>query len=97
MPQLPLEAYMLQSGGFQIPTTRASMAPIMMFLQLRAGDVRIIEYDAETTAMMMRGAIDKATQVINMFSAGGAPYEYMPTNDVKYRMYDDLARVRDND
>ena len=93
MPQLPLEAHMLQSGGFY--GYRAA-TPVMEFLQLRSGDVRAIRYDAETTAMMIRGAIDKTTEVINIFSVGRAPYENRPNTDAKYKMFDDLARTRDN-
>lgn len=95
MPQLPLEAYILQNGGFPINTTVKSQTPIMTFLQLKNNDVRPIVYNAETTAEMMRAAVDKTTEIFNIFSAGGAPYEYREQNDKKYRAYDDLARVRD--
>lgn len=94
MPQLPLEAYMLQSGGFPI-RGKVSIAPIMVFLQLQNGNVRPIEYDAETTAAMINAAVQKTTELVNMYSAGGAPYEYRETNDAKYHIYDDFARNRD--
>ena len=96
MPQLPLEAYMLQSGGFHIPTTPHSKTPVMMFLQLRNNDARPILYDADTTAQMIHAAVDKTTELINIFSVGRAPYENRPTSDQKYRTYDDLARTRDD-
>ncbi len=92
MPQLPLEAYMLQSGGFPVQSIGA---PVMRFLQLKNNDVRVIEYDAGDTAEMINAAINKTTEIINMYSAGGATYEYRDTNDAKYRTYDDLARTRD--
>ncbi|MBQ7289908.1 MAG: PD-(D/E)XK nuclease family protein [Alphaproteobacteria bacterium] len=95
MPQLPLEAYILQSGGFPIQTTSLSRAPIMRFLQLKNNDARVIEYDAEQTAQMMRMAVDKTTELFNIYSAGAAAYEYRETGDSKYKAYDDLARVRD--
>ena len=95
MPQLPLEAFMLQSGGFDIPITARSKTPIMVFLQLRNNDVKKIEYDAETTANMINAAIDKTTELFNMYSAGNAPYEYHETSDIRYKAYDDLARVND--
>lgn len=95
MPQLPLEAYILQSGGFPIQTTQNSRTPIMRFLQLRNNDARVIEYDAEITREMMRAAVDKVTELFNIYSAGGAGYEYRETGDQKYKIYDDLARVRD--
>ena len=95
MPQLPLEAYMLQQGGFPIQTGPLSQAPIMKFLQLQNNKVRIIEYDSATTAAMMQAALDKTTQLFNIYSAGGAGYEYRETGDQKYKGYDDLARIND--
>ena len=95
MPQLPLEAYILQSGGFPIKTTAQSRAPIMRFLQLKNNDARVIEYDAETTAQMMRAAVDKTADLFNIYSAGAAGYEYRETGDNKYKQYDDLARIKD--
>ena len=67
----------------------------MKFLQLKNNDTRIIEYDSETTQMMINGAVAKVTELFNMYSAGAAPYEYHETSDAKYRQYDDLARVKD--
>lgn len=95
MPQLPLEAYILQSGGFPIQTTQNSRTPIMRFLQLRNNDARVIEYDADATREMMCAAVDKVTELFNIYSAGGAGYEYRETGDQKYKIYDDLARVKD--
>ncbi len=95
MPQLPLEAFMLQSDGFKIPTTVRSKTPIMVFLQLRNNDVARIEYDSETTQQMIDAAIQKTTELFNMYSAGSAPYEYHETGDIKYKAYDDLARIND--
>ena len=92
MPQLPLEAFMLQSGGFKIQTGLLSRAPIMKFLQLKNNDVRVIEYDAQTTQMMINASVAKVTDLFNMYSAGGAGYEYHDTNDRKYKQYDDFAR-----
>ena len=67
----------------------------MLFLQLKNRDVRPIEYDAETTAQMISAAVEKTTDLFNMFSAGQVPYEYRETGDRKYKAYDDLARVDD--
>ena len=93
MPQLPLEAFMLQSGGFKIQTSPLSNAPIMKFLQLKNNDVRVIEYDATTTQQMINAAVAKTTELFNMYSAGNAGYEYHETNEVRYKIYDDLKRV----
>ena len=95
MPQLPIEAFMLQCGGFPIRMTSVSKTPIMMFLQLKNNDVRTIVYDEETTQKMIDGAVARVTDLFNIYSAGGAPYQYLETNDMKYRAYDDLARIGD--
>lgn len=95
MPQLPLEAFILQSGGFNINATNKSKTPVISFLQLKNNNVKIIEYDAETTKSMMDAAIEKTTNLFNMYSAGQAPYEYFENSEPKYRGYDDLARRND--
>ena len=95
MPQLPLEALMLQSGGFKIPTSDRSKTPVMIFLQLQNNNVKPIEYDPDTTRLMIRAAVDKTTEMFNIFTAGNAPYEYHETGDNRYSAYDDLARVND--
>lgn len=95
MPQLPLEALMLKSGGFKIKITKISQLPIMQFLQLKNNDVRLIEYDAQTTQMMIDAAYNKTQELFQMYSAGGAEYENRPNSDQKYRNYDDLVRAYD--
>ena len=95
MPQLPLEAFILQQGGFPIRISALSKTPIMKFLQLKNNDVRVIEYDANTTQDLIRVAVDKVTELFNIYSAGGAAYEYRETGDQKYKQYDDLARIKD--
>lgn len=95
VPQLPLEAFMLQSGGFKIHTTEASKTPVMKFLQLKNKDVRVIEYDEQTTQQMINGAVTKVTDLFNIFSVGQAPYEYRETSKPKFHVFDDLARVDD--
>ena len=86
---------MLQSGGFKIPTTDRSKTPVMMFLQLQSNHVKKIEFDYNTTQMMIDAAVAKTQEVFKTYSAGQAPYEYHETNDYRYKTYDDLARVDD--
>ena len=95
MPQLPLEAYILQNSGFNIKTTVKSKTPVMMFLQLKNNDVRTINYDSVITQQMMDAAVEKVKQMIDIFLIGRAPYEYRQTSDLKYKAYDDLARCDD--
>ena len=95
MPQLPLEAYMLKTGGFPMRVTQKSSMPQMMFLQLKNNDARAITYDYTITQQMINAAVDKAKQMIDIYLVGRAPYEYHQTNDIKYHAYDDLARTND--
>jgi len=95
MPQLPLEAYMLQQGGFNIKTTEKSQTPEIAFMQLKNFDVRMIWYTADDVATMMNNAIAKVTDLVRIYSVGNAPYEYHETGDKKYKNFDDLARIDD--
>ena len=95
MPQLPLEAYMLQNGGFDIKTTGASCNPKMVFMQLKNFDERMIWYDENDVVQMMDSAIAKVKELVDMYVVGRAPYEYFQTGDNKYKTFDDLARVDD--
>ncbi len=90
-PQLPLEAYIMQKGGFLFNCKN----PVMKFLQLKSGKVMPIEYDVETTQSMMDAAVLKTTELFNMYSAGAAQYEHRLTSDKKYQAYDGLARIKD--
>ena len=96
MPQLPLEALILKSGGFELPPdVPVTKNPMMMFLQMKNGDVKAIPYDIEVTETMIDAAVNKVTELFNVYTVGNAPYEYRETNDDKYKVYDDLARVKD--
>ena len=92
MPQLPLEALMLKSGGFRIKTTDASQTPVMKFLQLKNNAAQMILFNEADTEKMINAAVARTTELFNMYSAGAAPYEYRETNDQKYHQYDDFAR-----
>ncbi len=97
MPQLPLEALMLKNGGFTTYTSSVSNAPIMIFLQLKSHDTRMIKYDSDQTAMAIQAVYDKTEGLFNMYSAGSAPYKYMRTSDSKYKAVDDFARADERD
>ena len=96
MPQLPIEALILQSGGFQLPPdVKVTKTPMMSFLHMKNGSVSKIDYDLETTQKMIDAAVNKITELFNIYTVGTAPYEYHETGDVKYQADDDLARVKD--
>lgn len=95
MPQLPLEAYMLKNGGFNIKTTEKSQSPKIVFMQLKNFHENMIWYDEADVENMMRAAVDKAADLVKMYSVGNTPYEYHKTGDNKYKDFDDLARIDD--
>jgi hypothetical protein len=68
---------------------------MMMFLQMKNGDVKPIAYDSEMTDTFIKSATDKVTELFNIYTIGNAPYEYRETGEDKYKIYDDLARVKD--
>ncbi|MBR3510998.1 MAG: PD-(D/E)XK nuclease family protein [Alphaproteobacteria bacterium] len=96
MPQLPLEAYILQSGGFPIKMKDVSIVPIMQFLQLKNGDLDLIEYSGETAQEMIDNTVQKVKELFGQYSGlEPAAYEYRESVGAKYHEYDDLARVND--
>lgn len=95
MPQLPLEGYMMQKGGFQISTSIKSQTPSLQFLQLQNNKVRLIEYSGELAQKMIDGAVEKMTQLFGQYGKDFEPYDYHETSDPKYKAYDDLARIDD--
>ncbi|MDR0741468.1 MAG: PD-(D/E)XK nuclease family protein [Rickettsiales bacterium] len=95
MPQLPLEAYIMQNDGFPINTSAKSRTPTMRFLQLQSNNVKLIEYDSAATQKMIDAAVAKVSQLFGRYSNDFEAYEYYETSDAKYKAYDDLARTDD--
>ena len=96
MPQLPLEAYILQSSGFPIKIKDVSIVPIMQFLQLKNGDLDLIEYSGETAQEMIDNTVQKVKELFGQYSGlEHAAYEYRESVGAKYHEWDDLARVDD--
>lgn len=96
MPQLPLEALMHIHGGFGGAVGQCEN-PQMRFLQLQKKNVRSVEVPRMIKDVdVIQSAYDKAAEVFRIYSAGNMPYEYRPTKgSIKYRAWDDLARVDD--
>lgn len=96
MPQLPLEGYMMQTGGFPIKITDVSMTPILQFLQLKNGDIGLIEYSDEIAQEMIDNTVQKIKELFGQYSGDEvATYEYRESVGIKYHEWDDLARVDD--
>jgi RecB family exonuclease len=96
MPQLPLEGYIMQSGGFPIKMHDVSMTPILQFLQLKSKDIDLIEYSGETAQEMIDNTVQKVRELFGQYSTDKvAEYEYRESVGAKYHEYDDLARVDD--
>lgn len=96
MPQLPLEGYMMQSGGFPIKMTDVSMTPILQFLQLKNGDLELFEYSESVAQEMIDNTVQKVKELFGQYSGDTvAEYEYRESVGDKYHDWDDLARIRD--
>ena len=96
MPQLPLEGYIMQSGGFPIKTENVSMIPVLQILQLKNSDLDLIEYDGDTAGQMIDNTVQKVKELFGQYSGGNvAEYEYRESVGAKYHEWDDLARVDD--
>ena len=96
MPQLPLEGYIMQSGGFPIKMRDVSITPILQFLQLKSKDIDLIEYSDEIAQEMIETSVQKVRELFGQYSTDKvAEYEYRETVGAKYHEFDDLARVGD--
>ncbi len=96
MPQLPLEGYILQSGGFPIKESNVALTPILQFLQLKNGNPELIEYKDEVAQEMIDNTVQKVRELFGQYSTDKvAEYEYRESVGAKYHEFDDLARVGD--
>jgi inactivated superfamily I helicase len=84
MPQLPLEAHMLESGN-----------AIIRFLQLQNNNIKLIEYSGDDLQTMIEASVQKASELFGRYSKDYEEYEYRETTGAKYKAYDDLARIKD--
>ena len=96
MPQIALEGYIMQSGGFPIKMRDVSITPILQFLQLKNGDLDLIEYAGNEAQTMIDNTVQKVRELFGQYSSDKiASYEYRDTVGAKYHEWDDLARVDD--
>lgn len=96
MPQLPLEAFMMQNNGFPLKMHDISVVPILQFLQLKNGKPELIEYSDDIAKSMIDTSVQKVRELFGQYSSDKiAEYEYRDTVGAKYHEYDDLARVSD--
>lgn len=96
MPQLPLEAFIMQNNGFPLKMHDISITPILQFLQLKNGKPELIEYRDEDAKDMIENSVQKVRELFGQYSTDKvAEYEYRESTGAKYHEYDDLARVGD--
>lgn len=96
MPQIALEGYIMQSGGFPIKVRDVSITPILQFLQLKNGDLGLIEYSGDEAQTMIDNTVQKVRELFGQYSGDKvASYEYREAIGAKYHEWDDLARVDD--
>jgi len=95
-PQLPLEAAILESGGFK--DTEAMKTSALIYIRFaggaKPGEVRIVDVDAEA---ITAEAIEKLTTRIAFFDDETTPYlsRVRPYRTDIFGDYDHLARVRE--
>ncbi len=96
MPQLPLEAFIMQNNGFPLKMKDVSITPIIQFLQLKNGSPDLIEYRDEIAQSMIDNSVQKVRELFGQYSTDKiASYEYRESIGAKYHEFDDLARVSD--
>ena len=96
MPQIALEGYIMQNGGFPIKMKDVSITPILQFLQLKNGDTNLIEYSDDEAQTMIDNTVQKVRELFGQYSTDKvAEYEYREATGAKYHEFDDLARVGD--
>lgn len=96
MPQLPLEAFIMQNGGFPLKMKDVSITPIIQFLQLKNGNPELIEYRDEVAQSMIDNSVQKVRELFGQYSTDKVvEYEYREATGAKYHEFDDLARVND--
>ena len=96
MPQIALEGYIMQNGGFPIKMRDISVTPILQFLQLKNSDLSLIEYDGDDAQTMIDNTVQKVRELFGQYSGDRvAEYEYRDSVGAKYHEWDDLARVDD--
>jgi inactivated superfamily I helicase len=96
MPQLPLEAFIMQNNGFPLKMHDVSITPILQFLQLKNGNPELIEYSDEIAQEMIDTSVQKVRELFGQYSTDKvAEYEYRESVGAKYHEFDDLARVGD--
>lgn len=96
MPQIALEGYIMQNGGFPIKMKDVSVIPVLQFLQLKNNDIGLIEYTDDTAQTMIDNTVQKVRELFGQYSTDKiAEYEYRDSVGAKYHEFDDLARVSD--
>ena len=86
----------MQSGGFPIKMKDVSITPVLQFLQLKNGDVGLVEYTDDVAQEMIDNTVQKVKELFGQYSGDTpAPYEYRESVGAKYHEWDDLARVDD--
>ena len=96
MPQIALEGYIMQNGGFPIKMKDVSITPILQFLQLKNGDLDLIECTGDEAQTMIDNTVQKVRELFGQYSGDKiASYEYRESVGAKYHEWDDLARIDD--
>ena len=74
-PQIPLEGYILQNGGFQTKMEDETQIPKLMFLQLSRNRLRKVSYEGEKAKQIIDLAYSATMQIIEKYQSTDARYE----------------------
>jgi hypothetical protein len=86
----------MQNGGFPIKMRDISITPILQFLQLKNGNLDLIEYKDDEAQTMIDNTVQKVKELFGQYSTDKVEsYEYRDSVGMKYHEFDDLARVGD--
>ena len=96
-PQIPLEGYIMQCGGFPVKMQDASATPVLRFLRLKKHSLKWIEYKDDKARQMIDNTVQKVSELFGQYSGKTvAEYKYQESTGPAYHAYDDFARVDDD-
>jgi len=93
IPQLPIEGYILQNGGFGFKST--DKVPILQFLQFQNKHLKLVSYTDVVAQTMIDNSVQKIKELFGQYCSQPTAYEYRVTTGKKYHAWDDLARIED--
>ena len=96
-PQIPLEGYIMQCGGFPVKMPDPSATPVLRFLRLKKHLLKWVEHKDDKAQQMIDNTVQKVRELFGQYSGDTvAEYKYQESTGPAYHAYDDFARVDDD-